>query len=332
MDIDSLSLDLSVCNQKVMAAGKYSGKQYMVPLNYSVGFMVTSVERISEYEICADNINDFADSLGNIYQAGNFAFLDVFTSEFMYRQNGFDLIDYDKQILKTDNTSIDLMKNMSEIYDKLFPGIFTENKYNDYRFSLKLQDYNGSIDQAYNSGDLVFYNSPAFMGYYENISYMNLACEQIYQTGETPEILIFPSINGTMSSPNVNYLLLVNANTQNKETAKKFIESAIGIESQYLCGMVWGIPVNNELVEKMRAFYIDDISDEMYSFNDNCDFPDGFAEYYFNTIDNLNNGVYIDVMTSGNLFSVIREYCTNGGDIYSAISVAEKDISLYLSE
>lgn len=332
MDTDELSVDLSVCDQRVLAAGVYSGKQYMVPLNYSVGFMVTSEERLAEYGIDISDLGTFANSLTSVYKDGKYAFLDVFTTEFLCRQNGIELIDYENKTLKTDKAATDLLRSISDAYEKLFPGIFSEGKYNDYRFTSKLNDYGGSIDQAYGSGDLAFYSAPAFMGYYENISYIDLACEKIFQKGETPALITFPTVDGSNPSPNVNYLVLVNANTENRKAAKLFIESAVGIESQYLCGMTWGIPVNTELVGKMRDFYVDNKKDEKYTFNDKCVLPEEFAKKYFDAIDGLDNGVYIDVMTSGRLFSVVREYCSNGGNISSAMESGKKNISLYLSE
>lgn len=332
LDTAELSVDLSGCDQRVLAAGRYDGKQYMIPLNYSVGFMVTSEERLSKYGVDDSDLGSFADSLEVIYKDGRYAFLDVFTTEFLYRQNGIELIDYENKSLRTDKTATDLLRGISDAYEKLFPGIFSENKYNDYRFTAKLKDYGGSVDQAYGSGDLVFYSAPAFMGYYENISYMNTACARILSAGDTPALITFPTVDGSAPSPNVNYLVLVNANTENKEAAKLFIESAVGIESQYLCGMSWGIPVNTGLVGKLRDFYVDGKVDEKYTFNDDCVLPEGFAKKYFDAIDSLDDGVYIDVMTSGRLFSVVREYCSNGGDISAALESGKKNVSLYLSE
>ena len=161
---------------------------------------------------------------------------------------------------------------------------------------------------------------------------MNPACARILSAGETPDLITFPTVDGSAPSPNVNYLVLVNANTENKEAAKLFIESAVGIESQYLCGMSWGIPVNTGLVGKLRDFYVDGKVDEKYTFNDDCVLPEGFAKKYFDVIDSLDDGVYIDVMTSGRLFSVVREYCSNGGDISAALESGKKNVLLYLSE
>ena len=66
LDTAELSVDLSGCDQRVLAAGVYEGKQYMIPLNYSVGFMVTSEERLSKYGVDDSDLGSFADSLEGI--------------------------------------------------------------------------------------------------------------------------------------------------------------------------------------------------------------------------------------------------------------------------
>ena len=333
MDIDTLSPDLSMCSRKVLSAGKYLGKQYMAPLNYSIGFMVSSAERIAEYGVeFGSDLESFAGSLAALYDDGKYAFLEPFTTEFLYRQNRLELIDHKSCGLRTGSDAEKLLQSLSEAYLKLFPGIFESGKSGEYDFKSKLKDYGGSVDRAYGSGDLVFYSAPAFMGYFENLSYMNPACAQILESGEAPVLNVIPTLDGSAPSPSVNYILLVNANAKDHDACRKLIESAVGIESQYLCGMPSGIPVNNELIGKMRSFYLDGESDGRYEFNDKCDFPEGFAELWFDTIEALEDGVYIDVMTSGRLFSIIREYSSNGGNIESAIETGSRNISLYLSE
>lgn len=159
-------------------------------------------------------------------------------------------------MLVNDKTTKSALERLAECYLKLFPGVFEGSRSGDYRFVSKLKDYNGSLEQAYATGDLVFIGSPGFVGYLENISYMNSICESILKSGGTPVFSVLPSLDPESGvAPNVNYSLLVNSSTENKTSAKLFIESAVGIESQYICGMPMGIPVNGELVGKMREFY-----------------------------------------------------------------------------
>lgn len=334
LDINELGCDLSGCNQAVMRAGIYDDKQYLVPLNYGIGFMISDKARIEKYKVdFSDDLDGFSDSLSGIYDAGKYVFSDLFTTEYLLRANHLDLIDYEKNMLVNDKTTKSALERLAECYLKLFPGVFEGSRSGDYRFVAKLKNYNGSLEQAYATGDLVFIGSPGFVGYLENISYMNSICESILKSGGTPVLSVLPSLDPESGiAPNVNYSLLVNSSTENKRSAKLFIESAVGIESQYICGMPMGIPVNGELVGKMREFYVDKKRDGSYTFNDECDFPKEFLERYFGAIDSLADGIYIDTITASKLFSVLREYASNGGDIDAAIEVGAKNVALYLSE
>jgi hypothetical protein len=44
------------------------------------------------------------------------------------------------------------------------------------------------------------------------------------------------------------------------------------------------------------------------------------------------DGTYIDVMSCGRLFSILREYATNGGNIDAAFFVGKQQLEMYLTE
>lgn len=333
LNLDTLNLDLSACNPAVLKSGQYNGNQYLVPLNYSLGFLLTTEERLENYSICSDgNLQEFASSLANLYQNEKNAFLDVFTVEFLYRQNGLELVDYEKNQLIASESNLQVMKALSESYGNLFPRVFEGNTMTQYQFVNRLKDYNYSVEEAFLSGDLVFFSAPAFMGAYENITYMNSVCKKIQEMGETPVLLQMPTADGESASPCVNYFLLVNGNTSNAEAAKLFIESAVGAASQYAVSAQAGIPVNNEILAAMRAFYTDGTEHEIYKFADECQFSAKITETYFTCIDSMADGVYIDVMSCGRLFSILRTYLTNGEDIESAYTAGKQQLEMYLTE
>ena len=111
--------------------------------------------------------------------------------------------------------------------------------------------------------------------------------------------------------------------------AKKFLVSAL-LSLSVLGGAMSLQAASDKILVGTPS--IDGKVDEKYTFNDDCVLPEGFAKKYFDAIDSLDDGVYIDVMTSGRLFSVVREYCSNGGDISAALESGKKNVSLYLSE
>lgn len=333
LNLDTLNLDLSVCNPSVMTTGRYNGNQYLIPLNYSLGFLLTTKERLEEYSINSDgNLQEFAESLADLYESGKNAFLDVFTVEFLYRQNGLDLIDYNKNQLIASESNLHVMQTLSESYGNLFPQVFEGNTMSQYQFINRLKDYNYSVEEAFLSGDLIFFSAPAFMGAYENITYMNSVCKKIDEMGETPVLLQMPTVDGESASPCVNYFLLVNGNTSNTEAAKLFIESAIGAVSQYAVSAQVGIPANNDVLTAMQDFYKDGIEHETFKFADEYSFSSQITETYFTCIDSMVDGVYIDVMSCGRLFSILRTYLTNGEDIESAYTAGKQQLEMYLTE
>ena len=149
LDINELGCDLSGCNQAVMRAGIYDDKQYLVPLNYGIGFMISDKARIEKYKVdFSDDLDGFSDSLSGIYDAGKYVFSDLFTTEYLLRANHLDLIDYEKNMLVNDKTTKSALERLAKCYLKLFPGVFEGSRSGDYRFVYKLKDYNGSLEQA----------------------------------------------------------------------------------------------------------------------------------------------------------------------------------------
>jgi len=332
-NLDTLNLNLSAYNSAVLTAGQYNGKQYLIPLNYSLGFLLTTEERLVKYGIQIDgNLQDFAISLQAVYDNGKNAFLDLFTVEFLYRHNGLDLIDHQQNKLITSDSNLQVMQALTEAYSQLFPQVFEGNSMLQYQFIHNLKDYNYSVTDAFLSENLIFFSAPAFMGAYENLNYLNSVCNKIQEMGETPILFQIPSVNGNNASPCVNYFLLVNGNTSNISAAKLFIESAVGVASQYAVSAQTGIPVNNDVLTAMRDFYVEGVKHDKYDFIDEYSFPAQITDIYFTCIDNMSDGVYIDVMSCGRLFSILRTYLTDGGNFEDAWNVGKKQLEMYLTE
>ena len=322
LDINTLNMDLSDCNPNVLSAGVYEGGQYMIPLNYSLGLMMTTEERIDTYNlVCDGDLLAFADSLKSIYDSGKYVFLDYFATDFLYRQNGMTLIDHANRDLMDDNDQKAILHRLADAYDGLFPDIFEDGMSVSYMFYRNLNQYNNSEIEAFLSGDLTFLASMGKFGAYST---------KIMEAGETPYLTSLPTADGDASSPVVNWFLLVNGKTEHTDEAMCFIDSAVGMESQYLISSQLGIPVNNDLIECMRAYYCDGVQDAKYRFADHK-LPEQVISYFFDQIDSMQPGVYTDVQTMGHLFGVFREYLT-GSDFDVAYDHAKNNVSFYLSE
>lgn len=333
LDVNTLGVDFSDCNQAVLASGVYEGGQYMVPLNYSLGFLLSSQERIDDYGlVCDGDLASFADSLTSVYDAGNLVFSDIFTIEFLYFQNGMSLMDYENQTLNASEEELKQLKQAAEAYDKLFPRVFTDsNALAEYQlFTRRLHEYDNVLANAYSSEDLVLYSAPGLVGTYDDIRMLKSVCNEIQNQGQTPYLTRLPTVDGGAPSPVPNWFLLVNGKTEHTREAACFIRSAIGIDSQYEVSGKAAITVNNRLIEYMRAYYCDGVRDAKYVFPEH-NIPLDVCEYYFDQIDSMQPGVYTDVQTMGHLFGVFREYLT-GSDFDVAYDHAKNNVSFYLSE
>ena len=331
LDVNTLGVDFSDCNQAVLASGVYEGGQYMIPLNYSLGLMLTTEERIDTYNlVCDGDLLAFADSLKSIYDSGKYVFLDYFATDFLYRQNGMTLIDHANRDLMDDNDQKAILHRLADAYDGLFPDIFEDGMSVSYMFYRNLNQYNNSEIEAFLSGDLTFLASMGKFGALDQLMMIGAYSTKIMEAGETPYLTSLPTADGDASSPVVNWFLLVNGKTEHTDEAMCFIDSAVGMESQYLISSQLGIPVNNDLIECMRAYYCDGVQDAKYRFADHK-LPEQVISYFFDQIDSMQPGVYTDVQTMGHLFGVFREYLT-GSDFDVAYDHAKNNVSFYLSE
>ena len=294
---------------------------------------MTSKERIESYALACDgDLASFADSLSSVYDAGNLVFSDIFTVEFLYHQNGLALLDYEAQTLIASGEDMNRFKQITEAYKNLFPDIFSDNNaLAQYQlFTRRIHEYDSSIANAYLSEDLTFYASPGLVGTYDDIRMLKSVCDEIQNQGQTPYLTRLPTVDGGAPSPVPNWFLLVNSKTEHTREAACFIQSAIGMDSQYEVSGKAAITINNNLIDCMRAYYCDGVKDANYVFPEH-NIPLDVCEYYFDQIDAMQPGVYTDVQTMGHLFGVFREYLT-GSDFDVAYDHAKNNVSFYLSE
>ena len=333
LNIDALALDLSACHPAVLAAGKYKGEQYLLPLNYSLGFMLTTKERLLAYDVAANgDLPTFAGSLQKLYQHGAFAFPHYLTMQELYAIGGFSLIDYDNKTLYSSKSDILSLQKAADAYLSLFPTIFEENNNLHYASTSVLADYRYSEREAFLAEHLLFFTQPGLQGYHQSLPYLNTLCATLAARGETPYILTIPTINGDAPAPMPHYQLAVNANTRNRAAVRDFLESAIGVEAQLFYATQSGIPINNNAVDIIERFYRGTLSaNESYLFPAEHIYSEEILNTYFNTIKTMKHGVYFDTQTAAALFTVLREYA-QGRTIEEAFSTARSRVEFYLSE
>ena len=315
MDVNLMNVDFSDCNQTVMKSGIYDSKQILVPLNYSLGILYTTEERMTEAGIeyrKGMTLAEFAEPLGAFYESNpsKKAFINYMTAQFIFPHNTAAYLDYEN------NSFLDPDEGI---------GIIS------YMFYRNLKNYGESYTDIYRSGDLVFMSGRNFNGWYENIGMLNSLYADDISKDETPVVFALPTIAGTAPAPHITYALLVNANTDNKQAAERFIKTAIGEDFQSSTGIQTGITINNNVMEKLKEFYLTEGYDRHnpYDMRKSCEFDNS----YFSIIENMSDPVpYIDRTISSNMFSLIRNGIINGGLTEEDYNIVKSQIEFYLSE
>ena len=341
MDVNLMNVDFSDCNQTVMKSGIYDSKQILVPLNYSLGILYTTEERMAEAGIeyrKGMTLAEFAEPLGAFYESNpsKKAFINYMTAQFIFPHNTAAYLDYKNNSFLDPDEGIGIMNKHIEAYNLLYPGIFKDTEtLMSYMFYRNLKNYGESYTDIYRSGDLVFMSGRNFNGWYENIGMLNSLYADDISKDETPVVFALPTIAGTAPAPHITYALLVNANTDNKQAVERFIKTAIGEDFQSSTGIQTGITINNNVMEKLKEFYLTEGYDRHnpYGMRKSCEFDPEFVNSYFSIIENMSDPVpYIDRTISSNMFSLIRNGIINGGLTEEDYNIVKSQIEFYLSE
>ena len=341
MDVNELEIDFSECNQTVMKAGVYKDKQVIVPLNYSLGFLYSTVERMEKAGVDyydGMTLEEFSAQFPTFYRNNpeKKAFIHYLGAQFLFPHNGIQLIDYNTNEFLSVEKGLDIMGSYTKCFDNLFPNLFdsTENVM-DYMFYRNVTKYGNSDPDIYHSGDLLFLSGRGFQGNFETISMLNYNVYNIdVEKSETPVMFPMPTITGKMAAPRITYYLVVNANTTNTYSVEKFIDTAIGKDFQYTTTGA-GILINQELMEYMHEYYLSEGYDpaEKYIFAKNCEFDKAFVEKYFEYINNMSEPIFfMDRTSSSYIFSIVRNGILDNSTFEDMYKSAKSQLEFYLGE
>lgn len=333
LDLNTLQINTENCFEQVLKAGEYNGGQFLMPLNFNLGFLLTSQERVAEYSLkINDGLKAFSRSLESVYAQDKYAFVDYFKTDYLYPQHGIQMIDYANNALIDTAENRATLKIWAEAFDRLFPNIMN-GSYDKYNFLKYWGKYDYSLDKAFVSGDLMFIGARAFNGTYSNLSSLNSMAKAIANSGETPLLLTMPTSSGENTAPNVNFYLVANANTKSTEAVTSFINTALGEDAQHVLAAQTGIPNNKIVVDYMKKFYSGESVPEKYQyFPDSYMFSDALLQTFFYAIDNMKDGVYIDANISNRLFFLVKSYILQEKDFESAFDDCKQAIRIYLTE
>jgi len=329
LDVSTLGADFSACNSTVMGIGRYDGEQYIVPLNYSLGFLYTTEERMAEAGISYHEgitLAEFSSALPAFYEnhPEKKAFLEYLGAEFFFPHSGMDLTEALPDAA--------VFAEWADCYDNLFPGIFdSSDKALEYMFWRNVEQYGEWDDDMYRSGDLLFLGGRGFDGVFESLSMVNTLYGEDRAKGETPVMFPLPTVTGDAPAPKMTYGLAVSGRTEQKEAVKLFLETAVGMEFQYTTGGT-GLPVNQTLADRMEQFYMTEGSDpsDPNLFPKYCAFNRSFVEAYYAAIDSMSDPVpYMDRTASSMAFGILRKSITGEAAVEDARAAAQEALALY---
>ena len=249
-DIDALNaiypyFDWSDYAQNIISAGVFDGKRKLLPLYYTVPFLIGLEDVLEREKIAYGNgvtLSEFADSLASSPMADFQKRIMIYE---MYRYSGLSLVDAYHGIA---NFGGDELPNLFGLYDMLFPGIYS-GKLASYTISNK-SDSSALLEES-----MVFINQLPSNPSFSSLVVLDDYYDEIKTAGRTPVLTAIPDMMGTGVAGSPGWCIAINADTQYPEAAMRFLSHAAGF--QYLCDdqTARGIPINNAYNAAVKALY-----------------------------------------------------------------------------
>jgi multiple sugar transport system substrate-binding protein len=334
-DISSFSnknLDLKSgdYNQKILNAGVYKGKQYFIPLTYSIPILFSTKDSMK-----TNNLNlqgelsgkEFFNSLEPLIDSykdekDKYIFSDYMGLGDFLESSGVEFINYE-------NKTVDLNKkeitNMLEIYKKLSKhsaDAVTVEKY---------------INQQY---DMLKANNIAFINNKLITQPQNLMFAYSFTKFLTNQDQVICPLNQYSNGNKLVALaedcMAINSNTKNKDMALNFISIAMSENIQADDTIVNNIPVNNKALGKIMDENMKKWLGQTINFN-NQDFvmlavPDELKKKYNDILSTIETCKFVDARTEAIMLSCLNDYFQDKRSYEDCRKDAEKKLKLYLNE
>ena len=317
-DLDKLGVNLSGCNEKVMAGGRYNGAQYAAPLDYSLGFVFTTKERMQRFGIPygdGTSLSDFASAVGGYVNDGGRAFADLTIPATLAMHNGIS-----PASIAGERSAFSVL---TSAVDSIYPGIYT-GKIADYIYSYEAL---GDEVDAFVDGKTLFYT-----GVPETLAGIGRVYDAAIKNGETPVWFTLPTAFGDAPSPTVGHWLAVNAKTTNTDAARAFVESAVGFDSQHKAAVRYGIPVCESLMTYMRVVYtnagVPNANEEV--FLKWREFQQSFVSDYFDDIASMKSAAVCDSGSLDIVNVVFSDVITGAKSVADALKDASSAIAEHI--
>lgn len=316
-DLDKLGVDLSGCNANVMAGGRYNGAQYTAPLDYSLGFVFTTKERMQRFGIPygdGTSLSDFASAVGGYVNDGGRAFADLTIPASLAMHSGIT-----PSSMADEKSAFTALTNA---VDSIYPGIYA-GKAADYIYSYETL---GDEVNAFIDGKTLFYISDS-----ETLVIIGRVYDAAIKNGETPVWFTLPTVDGGAPSPTVGHWLAVNANTKNVDAARAFVESAVGFDAQHKTAARYGIPVCESLMSYMHRIYMTaGLPEDEEVFVKWREFSPTFVNDYFDVIDSMGSAAVCDSGSLDIVNVVFSDVITGAKSVADALKDASEAIAEHI--
>lgn len=298
LPLDKLNIDTTDCNKTVLTCGQYGETQYFLPLNFSLGYLLTTDDHMTDLGILDGSkvtMAEFSEKAAQYYEEypGKYVFHNLFHSNYLYYHDGVTIFDSKTGELLPEEEVRRTIEEYAKYYaDGLFPDFLTNN------YSKATEKYDSSPMNAFLSGDLLFYSASHFIGAADTLMLFNRTYTELIEAGETPVVFTLPTADGKAPCPVMNWYFAVNADTENKTAAEWFIENAIHHETQCRIGWYYGLPANDYALDIIYDFYTepDTFNRRQYRsiFPVFGEFSREFVDSYFEPIKNMRKTEFTD--------------------------------------
>lgn len=321
------SLSLDKFDGDALDAGKFDGKQLLVPFFYTLPILTGVSEYLADAGVKLDGgFAEFCDSLEN-YNGKVFRYMPSLSS--LYLSLGYDFIELDSGKCELDN---DKMKELVGAYVKLYGELITDPS--------KYEVVDSGVDDFNAVGlegeDFLLLNSELW-GEESNVSAVYSVIRELSRKYLTGDVLALPGSDENGISATLGWSIAISSSCKDTAAALNYIDYLTEYSmTQYWC--YCGIPsyeaYNRNVREKAYGdevmfpenVYIDDFYSELGS-----NIPTEFLDKYYSIFDAKNRCTYLDLNVRNYLDGIATQVLRDGTSVEQAIKNAETYISQYFA-
>ncbi len=318
-NLDDLNISLTACNSMVMEAGIYEGKRVYLPLQYSVGMLYTTEERLEASGIRREegmDLEHFSSFFPEFYRLNPYlnAFRNNWYTDVMCALNGLDL--------RSDSVETRAAaESLCRAYNDLFPGIRDDTA----RYVLNARPwYAGTLEESWETGDLLFLSGFSTGGDRDFLHMLTGFYDRDTKKGKHPLLFPMPTLDGGAPYPIPTYAVAVSRRTEHPEAAAEFIRYLLDKQTQ-IRTTFGGIPVNLYALDYWHSVFLGYTTEN----GAEADMDAAFVDRYFEIVEFVRSPVWWDAESGAMLTECALTMAENGGDFEAAYASVREKLDAY---